>query len=549
MTRRTRHEGTVAHVRSREAGPHADAARVTAAAQGDQRALEDLVSDHLPLLYNIVGRAMDGHPDVDDVVQETMLRAVNHLSALREPERFRSWLVAIAVRQVRDWWQARQNGPQTGLPEETIAQADPQADFADLTILRLELAGQRREAVEATRWLEETDRETLSLWWMEAAGQLNRSDWAAAGGLDPHQAAVRVARVKERLEAARSVLRALAASPRCAELTDCLPSWDGRPSARWRKRLSRHVRDCAHCGSARGVLVPAEGLLGGLALVPLPLGLTAHLVVSSFAGANGGAAVVNTGGLSGGSTTAKGAGRGARTIGRLSQGPVAAVTAGVVALVGAGLWYGVTARSGAGGPTEARPRPEPASVSAFEPGPSTIPSRTPAPSVTASSSPTPSARWTTPPPATSGPGLLGPHALEAAAQPGRYVALRDGQAVLVTARNSASLTAQHLVFTVVPGLMGTGCYSFRHRDGGYLRHTGYHEGAVELGTNDDSARFRADATYCVRTGPVQGSKALFAFNSPLSYLRHRADGKLWLEPQEGADAAYESSRSFTFRAP
>ncbi|MFF3500303.1 RNA polymerase sigma factor [Streptomyces sp. NPDC003247] len=50
------------------------------------------MADYLPLVYNIVGRAMDGHPDVDDVVQETMLRAVRGLPALRQPDRFRSWL-------------------------------------------------------------------------------------------------------------------------------------------------------------------------------------------------------------------------------------------------------------------------------------------------------------------------------------------------------------------------------------------------------------------------------------------------------------------------
>jgi ADP-ribose pyrophosphatase YjhB (NUDIX family) len=47
-------------------------------------------------------RALDGHADVDDVVQDTMLRVVHGLSGLRDPAAFRSWLVAIAIRQVRD---------------------------------------------------------------------------------------------------------------------------------------------------------------------------------------------------------------------------------------------------------------------------------------------------------------------------------------------------------------------------------------------------------------------------------------------------------------
>ncbi|NEE51655.1 RNA polymerase, partial [Streptomyces sp. SID8455] len=82
-----------------------------------------------------VGRALNGHPDVDDVVQETMLRAISGLSSLRDPTRFRSWLVAIAMNQVRTRWSVLGHRP--AALEETDEPADPAADFVDLTILRL----------------------------------------------------------------------------------------------------------------------------------------------------------------------------------------------------------------------------------------------------------------------------------------------------------------------------------------------------------------------------------------------------------------------------
>ena len=53
-----------------------DRALVVAARAGDQRARDRLVAAYLPLVYNVVGRALDGHADVDDVVQETMLRCL-----------------------------------------------------------------------------------------------------------------------------------------------------------------------------------------------------------------------------------------------------------------------------------------------------------------------------------------------------------------------------------------------------------------------------------------------------------------------------------------
>src|ERR1700691_2868325 len=84
---------------------------VIAAQAGDARALDSLLAGYLPLIYNIVGRALSGHADVDDVVQETMLRAVRGLSGLRDPAAFRSWLVAVAIRQMREHYRAPDGAP------------------------------------------------------------------------------------------------------------------------------------------------------------------------------------------------------------------------------------------------------------------------------------------------------------------------------------------------------------------------------------------------------------------------------------------------------
>ncbi|MFI6982180.1 sigma-70 family RNA polymerase sigma factor [Embleya sp. NPDC050154] len=240
-------------------------ALVVAAQGGDLCARDRLVAGWLPLVYNIVGRALDGHADVDDVVQETMLRAVSGLGGLRDPERFRSWLVAIAINQVRRRYARRTT---TTALDEIAEYPDPAGDFADLTILRLGLSGQRRDVAEATRWLDPDTRELLALWWLEAAGTLTRAELAAALDLPATHVAVRVQRMKEQLEAARVVVRALAADPRCAEVAALITPWEGRPTPLWRKRISRHARACGTCGAHRHGLAPVEGLLAGLALLP-----------------------------------------------------------------------------------------------------------------------------------------------------------------------------------------------------------------------------------------------------------------------------------------
>ncbi|MEU0691450.1 sigma-70 family RNA polymerase sigma factor [Streptomyces uncialis] len=242
---------------------------VVAAQRGDRAARDRLTAAYLPLVYNVVGRALDGHADVDDVVQETMLRALGGLSGLREPERFRSWLVAIAMNQVRRRWTAADRRRTASLQElgEGGHPAAAVADFTELTILRLRLSGQRREVAEATRWLDPDDRDVLSLWWLEAAGELTRGDLSAALGLPRRHVSVRVQRVKAQLDIGRAVVRALAAAHPCPGLTGLTATWDGRPDPLWRKRIARHTRGCPDCADRSADLLPVEGLLSGVGLV------------------------------------------------------------------------------------------------------------------------------------------------------------------------------------------------------------------------------------------------------------------------------------------
>ncbi|WP_405867690.1 sigma-70 family RNA polymerase sigma factor [Streptomyces sp. NBC_01515] len=346
-------------MRVAERDGRADQDLVVAAQGGDRQALDELMAAYLPLVYNIVGRALDGHVDVDDVVQETLMRAVDRIGDLRDPTAFRAWVVAIAVRQVRDRWRRHQVQPSAahGWGFELAPDAvDPGADFVDLTILQLELSGQRRETALATRWLEEGDRELLALWWLEAAGELDRAELAGALGIEPGHAAVRVQRLKARLDAARTVVRALDAAPRCAELSQIAARWDGWAAPSWRKQFARHVRECVACVASWQDLVPAERLLAGSALVPVPALLAAtwlrHALPPSAPSAQAAAAK----GVAGKGKAAKRlrhGGHGGRSGGlaaHVSGKLVAAAVAAAVA-VGAGVVYAATSHQPQGSPS------------------------------------------------------------------------------------------------------------------------------------------------------------------------------------------------------
>lgn len=267
-----------------------EASLVVAAQAGDRRALDELVEAYLPLVYTIVRRALGGLPDVDDVVQETMLRALRELRTLRTPECFRPWLVTIATRRISTHLHRRQAELQRTAPLDEATDL-PDVEAESLALTNVELSGYRRQAVRASRWLDLDDRALLSLWWLETAGRLTRTELAAALGTNVAHAGVRVQRMRNQLELSRSLVAALEARPQCAQLTAALEDWDGVPSPLWRKRITRHTRSCPVCTRAADGIVPLERLILGLALVPIPVALSAALLVkSTLAGTAGGAA-------------------------------------------------------------------------------------------------------------------------------------------------------------------------------------------------------------------------------------------------------------------
>ncbi|MFS8095715.1 sigma-70 family RNA polymerase sigma factor [Lentzea alba] len=252
-----------------------DVAQVVAARAGDRAALDAIVEAGLPLVYNIAGRALSSAADVDDVVQETMVRVIRGIESLREPEKLRSWLVAVTINQIREHHRRRDAAP---APLEEYDRPDPGAEFVEVALSRLHLAEQRREIDQAARWLDPADSELLALWTLERAGQLTRAEVAEALHLGAHAVTVRVSRLKNRLEVIRVLVRALAAEPRCAGLDRAAEGWSGRPEPVWRKRLLRHIDECGSCQTGDADRVPVERVLTGAALLTVPAGYLPQLL-------------------------------------------------------------------------------------------------------------------------------------------------------------------------------------------------------------------------------------------------------------------------------
>jgi RNA polymerase sigma factor (sigma-70 family) len=477
---------------------------VIAARAGDRTALDELIRRYLPLVYNLAWRAMGDSADVDDVVQDVLLRVLRQLPGLREPHSFRPWLAAIAVRQVSTHLAQREAAARraTGLGE-VAGRPDPAAEIEDATVLRADLAVQRRRVRHAARWLSADDRTLLGLWWLESIGQLGRADLATALGVSVNHAGVRVQRMREQLELSRTVVAALDAMPGCERLEAVIAEWDGAPSPFWRKRIARHVRSCTGCARAGEDTLPIERLLAGLALLPVPVALTTAVIAKgALVGKATGSALA-----AGGSAAAGNAAKGGMVAGfvqaTMAHPVVAAVTAGTLAL-------------GVALPTTALTRDIPPSSNA---GPA----------------------------ATAGSGALkvGPVSLESADGGGRYITASGDRAILAEAdAGSDAATRRRATFDVVPGLADPACFSFRGADGRYLRHSSWR---LRLGRVDGTALFRGDATFCARAEAAAPSIRLESANYPGRFLRH-VGVELWVDPDDGG-AGFRAGASFLVRGP
>jgi len=76
--------------------PETDGQLVRRALAGDGSAFAELERRHRPAVARLASRLMDTPEDAEDMAQEALLRAWLRLGELREPERFRGWLLTVA---------------------------------------------------------------------------------------------------------------------------------------------------------------------------------------------------------------------------------------------------------------------------------------------------------------------------------------------------------------------------------------------------------------------------------------------------------------------
>ncbi len=103
------------------------------AAQGDQRAWDQLVDGHTRLLWAVARSFRLDAADANDVVQTTWLRLVEHLDRIEDPARLVGWLVTTARREAMRV--LRRSGRERPAPDESMMERADDSPPVDASLL------------------------------------------------------------------------------------------------------------------------------------------------------------------------------------------------------------------------------------------------------------------------------------------------------------------------------------------------------------------------------------------------------------------------------
>lgn len=206
-----------------------------------------------------------------DVTHDTFLIAQAKAPGLRDPDRLRPWLYAIARNEcLRVLRQTKRRDPleyDDGTTHPALVAADAEGS-PDMST-DLDRADLRALVVSAAAGLSPKDREVFDL---GLRHDLRAPEVAAALGVSDNAAHAMLSRVRGQFERALGALSvARHGRQSCDELDQLLTGWDGEFDALWRKRIARHVDSCATCAAVQKREVSPAALLSVLPLVAAPV--------------------------------------------------------------------------------------------------------------------------------------------------------------------------------------------------------------------------------------------------------------------------------------
>jgi len=253
-----------------------DSEVVAAIVAGDPEGLAEAYDRYASPLYTYCRSLLREPADAADAVQDTFVIAASRLAGLRDQNRLRPWLYAVARNECHRRLRARAAQvatPLDAMPDVTDTSADVTGEV-EREDLRMLLRS-------ALRGLNAGEADLVEL---QLRQGLDVAEIAAVLGVPRNHAHALLSRARDQLEISLgALLVARSGRQDCAALDTMLQDWDGELTVLMRKRINRHIERCPVCAERKKrELAPALLLgLAPLAALPatgLPAGLRAHVL-------------------------------------------------------------------------------------------------------------------------------------------------------------------------------------------------------------------------------------------------------------------------------
>jgi len=238
-----------------------DADLARAAAAGDRAALARIYHRYAGRLHDVCMGIVRDHHTAADCVHDVFCAAMAELPKLRDPDKLRPWLYAIARRTALRAVRERRREPAFDeLPDRAAIGPGPFTLTAQNELAQLITA--------ATGGLSERDRRVLDLAYRQG---ITGRDLAEALGVSTDSAKKLVQRLRDTIERSLGALLVARRAPQsgCRQLASILSGSDGQLTTLLRKRIARHIESCATCDQECRSVVSAVSIIGGAVLQKL----------------------------------------------------------------------------------------------------------------------------------------------------------------------------------------------------------------------------------------------------------------------------------------
>ena len=243
-----------------------DSEVVAAIVAGNPQGLAEAYDRYASPLYTYCRSLLRESADAADAVQDTFVIAASRLAGLRDRNRLRPWLYAVARNECHRRQRAR-----------AAQVATPVDEMPDVSDTSVDVSGEaerddlRRLLRSAVRGLNSGDQDLIEL---QLRQGLDVAEIAAVLGVSRNHAHALASRARDQLEISLgALLVARTGRQDCAALNTMLQDWDGQLNVLMRKRINRHIEHCPTCEERKKRELAPALLLGLAPLAALPVAM------------------------------------------------------------------------------------------------------------------------------------------------------------------------------------------------------------------------------------------------------------------------------------